>query len=216
MQTDEVAARFAAQSIMRLWFEQAIFDSGFMHADLHQGNFKVAILEDGDSLRIFIFDYGMAEVVENDIQRAFILLGAGASFNDPRIIAKALSAIMEGDTIAPKRLRALVKRRINQEMQVYDPENWIKWAALDLQLKLPDQLGTLARGGKLVTQLPQLLGDAKMSKKVAVQLAKKNLWRAITDWRYKYPLKLIDLGQIGFAAVKQKCVQLINRFLRRQ
>jgi len=122
---------------------------------------------------------------------------------------------MEGDTITPKRLRALVKHRIDQEMKSFDPENWIKWAAMDLQLKLPDQLGTLARGGKLVTQLPNLVGDLEMSKKVAIQLAKKNLWKAVTDWRYRYPLKLTDLGQVAYAAVKQKCVQWINRFLRR-
>ena len=213
---DKASAQFASQAIMRLWFEQALFKDGFMHADLHQGNFKVAVLEDSKNIRVAIFDYGMAELLEKDIQRAFILLGAGSTYNDPKIISKALAGIIinfPNDKNALNKLTNEINKEISSQNKSLKPVDWIKFIVKEGH-QLPDQLGTLARGGALVTQLPKIVGQKTLSKQIAIELAKKNILRSIIDWNYDFPLNISDLKQLGIKQIKKSCVNIINKFFK--
>ena len=44
--SDTGAKHVVAQEMVRMWFEQALFESGFLNADLHQGNFRVVLIEE--------------------------------------------------------------------------------------------------------------------------------------------------------------------------
>ena len=117
------------------------------------------------------------------------------------------------DKNALNKLTNEINKEISSQNKSLKPVDWIKFIVKEGH-QLPDQLGTLARGGALVTQLPKIVGQKTLSKQIAIELAKKNILRSIIDWNYDFPLNISDLKQLGIKQIKKSCVNIINKFFK--
>ena len=209
--TDVATKKIVAQEMIRMWFEEALFKSGFLNADLHQGNFRVVLIEENNKIKVLLYDFGLSSTLTKEDQRAFLLLGAGAHLKSPKIISEGLLASMQTNDAA---LKAKLIKDIKEEMAISPSkkaEDWVAWC-VQKNYFVSDKLGAFARGSLLLKQLPESVGDTEMFKDTIVKSAFKNLTHSFADRDYDYPLKKIDLLKIGLTAGHRSCVDLISRF----
>ncbi|MGZ3809510.1 MAG: AarF/UbiB family protein, partial [Bacteriovorax sp.] len=209
--TDEGARKIVSEEMLRMWFEEALFKSGFLHADLHQGNFRVVLIEENNKIKILLYDFGLTSTLSKEDQRAFLLVGAGAHLKSPGIITDGLMASMNSDD---KEVRATLMKNISEELKINpdkEAEEWVAWC-VKKNYFVSDKLGALARGSLLLKQLPESVGETSMFKDVVVKSAMKNLVHSITDREYNYPLTKIDLIKLAAVQFKNSCVDLVRSF----
>jgi hypothetical protein len=202
---------FTSRALVRMWLDEALFESGFLHGDLHQGNFKVTLLKEDKKILVTIFDFGMSAMVRPKIQRAFILLGAGAHFGDVKMIHESLRSISPRKLTSEESLHMLaaIKKRMNAGN--LSAEQWITWAVKQ-GYELPTEIGTLARVGALVGQLPKLVGNGEIYSEIAMDLAKKNTFESALSFKKSSPLKFKDFGRISVDFIKNSCQSLFRKF----
>lgn len=209
--TDTAAKKTVAQEMIRMWFEEALFRSGFLNADLHQGNFRVVLIEENNKIKILLYDFGLSSTLTKEDQRAFLLIGAGAYIKSPRTIADGLLVSMNSKDST---LRNKLINDIKAEMKLSPnkrPEDWVAWC-VQKNYFVSDKLGAFARGSLLLKQLPESVGDTEMFKETIIKSALTNLKRSVADRDYDYPLKTIDLIKIGMIHTGNSCVELFRRF----
>jgi hypothetical protein len=210
--TDEAAKQVVAQEMVRMWFEEALFESGFLNADLHQGNFRVVLIEEKDKIKVLLYDFGLSTILTKEDQRAFLLLGAGAYLKSSTTITDGLMASMNS---SDKNMRAKLMKDIEKEMKV-DPnklaEDWVAWCVTKNYF-VSDKLGAFARGSLLLKQLPESMGQTEMFKDVVIKSASTHLVKAIADRKYDFPLKKMDLVKIAAIQAKNSCMDMIKSFL---
>ena len=212
--TDVETKKIVAQEMVRMWFEEALFKSGFLNADLHQGNFRVVLVEENNKIKILLYDFGLSSTLDKEEQRAFLLLGAGAYLKSPKILTDGLMVSMDSkDSV----LRNKLLKDIEAEIKVNPgkrPEDWVVWC-VQKNYFVSDNLGAFARGSLLIKQLPESMGETEMFKDTIVKAAIKNLGHAIADRDYDYPLTKIDLVKIAVAQIKNSCVDLFRLFFKK-
>lgn len=211
--TDVGAKKAVAEEMVRMWFEEALFRSGFLNADLHQGNFRVVLIEENNKIKILLYDFGLSSTLSKEDQRAFILVGAGAYLKSPTTITDGLMASMNSKD--PK-VRAQLIKDIQIEMKLSPnkkAEDWVAWC-VQKNYFVSDKLGAFARGSLLLKQLPDSIGETEMFKDVVAKSAIKNLVHAIADRDYNYPLTKIDLIKLGSIQIKNSCVELFRSFFK--
>lgn len=211
--TDNAAKKIVAEEMLRMWFEEALFRSGFLNADLHQGNFRVVLIEEDNKIKILLYDFGLSSTLSKEDQRAFILVGAGAFLNSPSTIADGLMASMNS---TDKTLRAKLLKDIQEEMKVNPKkpaEAWVAWC-VQKNYFVSEKLGAFARGSLLLKQLPESIGETSMFKDVITKSAMTNLAHAVADRDYEYPLTKIDMVKLGFQQAKSSCLNLIKSFFK--
>lgn len=209
--TDTAAKKVVAEEMLRMWFEEALFKSGFLNADLHQGNFRVVLIEEDNKIKILLYDFGLSSTLTKEDQRAFILVGAGAFLNSPSTIADGLMASMNS---TDKALRTKLMKDIQEEMQrspKKPAEAWVAWC-VQKNYFVSDKLGAFARGSLLLKQLPESMGETSMFKDVITKSAVTNLVHSVVDRKYDYPLTKIDMVKLGYQQVKASCLNLIKSF----
>jgi predicted unusual protein kinase regulating ubiquinone biosynthesis (AarF/ABC1/UbiB family) len=208
---DNAAKKIVAEEMLRMWFEEALFRSGFLNADLHQGNFRVVLIEENNKIKILLYDFGLSSTLSKEDQRAFVLVGAGAFLNSPSTIADGLMASMNS---TDKALRAKLMKDIEEEMRrkpQKPAEAWVAWC-VQKNYFVSDKLGAFARGSLLLKQLPESIGETSMFRDVITRAAVTNLAHAIADRDYNYPLTKIDMIKLGYQQVKSSCKDLIKKF----
>lgn len=208
---DESVKKAVAQEMVRMWFEEALFRSGFLNADLHQGNFRVVLVEENKKIKILLYDFGLSSTLSKEEQRAFLLVGAGAYMKSSKTLADGLMVSMKSEDPA---LRAKLLKDIQAEMKASPnklPEDWVVWC-VQKNYFVSENMGALARGSLLLKQLPESMGDTEMFKDTIVKVAIKNLGQAVADRDYEYPLKKIDLIKLSIAQTKSYCIDLIKKF----
>ncbi len=206
--------KIVAQEMIRMWFEEALFKSGFLNADLHQGNFRVVLIEENKKIKILLYDFGLSSTLTKEDQRAFLLIGAGAYLKSPRTITDGLMVSMQS---TDGELRKKLIKDIQAEMiksPNKKPEDWVAWC-VQKSYFVSDKLGAFARGSLLLKQLPESMGETEMFKETIVKSALKNLTNSIADRNYKYPLKKIDLIKIAGIQMMNTCRDLIKSFWSR-
>lgn len=212
---DQTAKKIVAQEMIRMWFEEALFRSGFLNADLHQGNFRVVLIEENNKIKILLYDFGLSSTLSKEDQRAFLLIGAGAHLKSPTTITEGLMVSMQS---TDKTLRNKLIKDIKAEMVVSPnkaPEDWVAWC-VQKNYFVSDKLGAFARGSLLLKQLPESVGDSEMFKETIVKSAFKNLTRSVADRDYHYPLKKIDLVKIGAIGAGKSCMDFFRNFFGRK
>jgi predicted unusual protein kinase regulating ubiquinone biosynthesis (AarF/ABC1/UbiB family) len=112
--TDVGAKKVVAEEMLRMWFEEALFRSGFLNADLHQGNFRVVMIEEDKKIKVLLYDFGLSSTLSKEDQRAFILVGAGAYLKSPSTIANGLMASMNSQDAS---VRATLVKDIEAELK---------------------------------------------------------------------------------------------------
>ena len=210
--SDVGAKKIVAQEMVRMWFEEALFESGFLNADLHQGNFRVVLIEENDKIKVLLYDFGLSTTLNKEEQRAFILLGAGAYLRSPSTITDGLMVSMNS---ADAQLRAKLMKDIEAEMKVHPSkpaEDWVAWC-VKKNYFVSEKLGAFARGSLLLKQLPESVGQTEMFKDTVVKSATTHLVKAIADRNYDFPLKKMDLVKIAAVQAKNSCMDMVKSFL---
>lgn len=208
---DESIKKVVAQEMVRMWFEEALFKSGFLNADLHQGNFRVVLVEENNKIKILLYDFGLSSTLSKEEQRAFLMVGAGAYMKSSKTLTEGLMISMKSNDPV---LRAKLLKDIKAEMKANPnkkPEDWVVWC-VQKNYFVSDNLGALARGSLLLKQLPESIGQGELFKETILKTAIKNLGHAIADRDYEYPLTKIDMIKLSVAQSKSYCIDLIKKF----
>ncbi|OFZ73055.1 MAG: hypothetical protein A2451_16100 [Bdellovibrionales bacterium RIFOXYC2_FULL_39_8] len=201
-----------SRGLVRLWFTEAIFKSGFIHADLHQGNFVVFINQSTKDIDIVIFDYGMSEKLDNTIRRSFILIGAGAELEEIRLIAKGAALLSQK---SEEDIFEFISSNSDMMGKKFPAEKWITWLTKK-GILTSDKLAILARGGQLVSQLPAKLGRTDIAKEEIKRLAITNIKRSIYDRAVQLPINLKDFYYIGKTHLRSKCATIFSSLMGRK
>jgi predicted unusual protein kinase regulating ubiquinone biosynthesis (AarF/ABC1/UbiB family) len=206
--------KLIAKEMVRLWFEEALFKSGFLNADLHQGNFRVVLVEDNKKIKVIVYDFGLSATLSKADQRAFLLLGAGAYLSSPKILADGLMLSMNSNdgALRSKLLMDIEKEIKNQPIK--SPEAWVVWS-VQKNYFVSEKLGAFARGSLLIKQLPVNVGEIDMFKDTIMKVAIKNLGHALADRKYIFPLTSMDLIKISTAQIKKTCVEIFQTFFKK-
>ncbi|MBL6990507.1 MAG: hypothetical protein ISR65_12045 [Bacteriovoracaceae bacterium] len=216
VEIDDVDVRFSTtNAIVRTWFEEALFSSGYLHADLHQGNFKVLLTAGKKKLQVIFFDFGLATTLTRATQRAFMLIGAGARLHDAKLLANGIAEIPRDDGAKidyAKLLNEIAEKLKKQASSSVGADEWILWGMQEKYIFNKD-IGVLARGGKLVAQLPEAINDHKIMLTTLKELGLKYFKKAMTTLDYHFPLKLRDFFRISLVVGKGKCSASFSRFL---
>ena len=211
--TDTAAKKVVAEEMLRMWFEEALFRSGFLNADLHQGNFRVVMVEEDNKIKILLYDFGLSSTLSREDQRAFILVGAGAYLKSPKTITDGLMASMGSKD---PNIKAKLIKDIEAELKLNPnkgPEDWVAWC-VQKNYFVSDKLGAFARGSLLLKQLPESIGETEMFKDVVMKSAVKNLAHSIADRQYDYPLTKMDLIKLAMVQAQNSCKNLIKNFFK--
>lgn len=198
-----------AEAIMRAWFQEGLIDSGFIHSDLHQGNFTVNKIGQSTG-QVTLFDFGMSETLRLDTRKAFLLIGSGAQFSNAKLIADGMAV---GRNLSKSKKKALIKAIESQIDKIKKSEEWIIWGLREGHL-VNDQLGTLARGGTLVSQLGRLVDDEEMAENIVEDLLKENIRKGYFSLNYNFPLSRTEVLRVGMASVGDSCSSAIRKFFR--
>ncbi|WP_198295939.1 AarF/UbiB family protein [Bacteriovorax sp. Seq25_V] len=201
---DKFARSAVAKAIMQTWFEEALIKSGFVHSDLHQGNFTVRNVTP-DSAQVVLFDFGMSETLTKDTRQSFIMIGAGVEFKKPALIADGI-LLMDKEKASRQARKELIKKITAEINHIDKTEDWIVWALKEGHLK-NDQLGTLARGGVLVSQLGKIVGNETMHEDIVEDLLAKNAIKAFGK-NSDFPLTKGQVFRIGTSS----CAKSIKSF----
>lgn len=210
---DKGAKKIVAEEMLRMWFEEALFRSGYLNADLHQGNFRVGLIEENNKIKILLYDFGLSSTLSKEDQRAFILVGAGAHLKSASIITDGLMSSMNS---TDKKIRDMLIKDIEEELKRSPnkkAEDWVAWC-VQKNYFVSDKLGAFARGSLLLKQLPESIGETEMFMDVVVKSAAKNLAHSIADRDYNYPLTKMDMVRLGAAQIKNSCLNLIRSFFK--
>lgn len=203
---DESKKMVVSKGIMSAWFEEALLDSGYIHSDLHQGNFTVH-LKSPKRVEVVLFDFGMSETLSLQTRRAFIFIGAGTELSNAKLIAKGI-LVMDG-----KDTRANIKkltRVIEANSEGFDsPEQWILWAIKEKHME-SDELGTLARGGALVSQLGKITGEDELHKQVIEDLMVNKIKSEYFTRGFEFPLSRGEVLNIGRSYAGDSCSRAIR------
>ncbi|MDD4975143.1 MAG: AarF/UbiB family protein [Bacteriovorax sp.] len=211
--TDVGAKKVVAEEMLRMWFEEALFQSGYLNADLHQGNFRVVMIEEDKKIKVLLYDFGLSSTLSKEDQRAFLLVGAGAYLKSPATITNGLMVSMNSEDAT---LRATLMKDIEAELKKNpgkQAEDWVGWC-VQKNYFVSDKLGAFARGSLLLKQLPESIGETEMFKDIVVKSAVKNLVHSIADRNYDYPLTKIDLVKLAAIRVKNSCLELFQSFFK--
>lgn len=208
---DDAVKKVVSQEMVRMWFEEALFRSGFLNADLHQGNFRVVLIEENNKIKILLYDFGLSSTLSKEEQRAFLLVGAGAYMKSPKTLTDGLMVSMNSQDPA---LRAKLLKDIKAEMKARPnkkPEDWVVWC-VQKNYFVSDNLGALARGSLLLKQLPESVGEGELFKSTIAKAAFANIRHSFADRDYTFPLTKIDMIKLGVAQSKSYCIDLIKKF----
>jgi predicted unusual protein kinase regulating ubiquinone biosynthesis (AarF/ABC1/UbiB family) len=207
------AKKIVAQEMVRMWFEEALFKSGFLNADFHQGNFRIAVIEENNKIKIILYDFGLSSVLSKEEQRSFLLLGAGVHLKSPKILANGLMVSMKSkDSL----LRARLVKDITEEMKINlerKPEEWVLWC-IQKNYFVSDNLSALARGSMLIKQLPESIGEVELFKETILKTALGSLWRSMADRDYEFPLTKIDMVKLGVTQAKNSCMEIVYKIFK--
>lgn len=198
--------RAISRVLNQVWFSEAIMESGFIHADLHQGNFSVEQLSD-HFYRINLFDLGMAETLNTDLRRAFVLIGSGVKFEDAALIARGFSILNPDKPLA--QIKNLVREQMTKASLT--SEEWVMWGMRN-ELIVSEQLGSLARGSNLVYQLSKSMGieEETITSRSLIRTLAYNVAKKMFSFSGKSTLSSGDLWAITTSASGKSCMDLLN------
>ncbi len=163
-QTKEPAlAREAVQELARKWLGEALFGSGFFHADLHQGNIRVS--SQGKTVTLNLLDYGMTGQITEQLQNQFLAFGILAATQDIDLLTRAMWEMSqkEKNRLNLDEFRSLVAGEVARHQRAgvnrYPFSQWIIYAT-NLGLEFPSELVALNRGIVLMDRLLQDNGSS--------------------------------------------------------
>lgn len=126
--------------LLDLWFKNAVFGDGFIHADLHGGNLFMTMNEDHSS-ELSLIDFGSTAQLTAEEQAELIHLGAALFYYEPDAICQSLRKLsMEEpgqsevqDNLFRKLKEHIINRQVNTPYHsMYDELTYIITEAINL------------------------------------------------------------------------------------
>lgn len=189
------------EAMANMWFEEALFKSGFFHSDLHQGNFMVDFTD--DRILVSILDFGMGGRLSHETQKSFMLLSVGLELNEARIIAEAFWRLREKEATAVSReeflmrTSELVQQIRSGRLPKQDLDQWVSWA-MNQGIKLPYSFVSLQRGLVILNKALEEAGSKKTMTEVGLEISKSYLIQVIKDLRSTGVVSVADLARMGW------------------
>jgi len=203
-----------SRSIVKVWFEEALLNSGFFHSDLHQGNFSL-LLDDNNSdgkMKLALFDFGMSDTLKAKTKRSFLLISVGAKYQSANLLSRGILSIHDNpNNKKVKKLASTIEKIMKTE--TLDSQEWIIWAMKNGHLE-SEQLGTLARGGTLVSQLPKLVDDWDYTEEMVEDMLKDRMQGEYFSFDYDFPVTRTDVLRMGGARISSSCRKAMSFFFK--
>ncbi len=202
------------EDMAKLWLREAIFISGFHHADLHQGNMLFKELNN-NKIEVQFLDYGMAKTLNKDERKALIMLGKALKDNNLESAIKiTTSSIIDSkNTASIKSIASEFFSSPNREVKEF-----LEFL-ISKNVLIKEELVSFNRGLWLISQLLEnakssiLIEDLleEMTKELAGIDAKNRfkIFNKTKDWVDLTPFSKKELLKLG----KEKagsCSQLIK------
>lgn len=170
LRTSEPAiSKEIARGLMHKWVSEAFIRSGFIHADLHFGNFMAEMSHVLEETKFFyrlrgiekeevhinvpIIDFGMGGVIDKDFRRSFVSLVVAGKLNHPEAMKEILwkLSIEEKTEISKLEFYKAFDEKYQANKNIVDEEkrmkskDWVVWS-INKGLVLPEQFVSLSRG----------------------------------------------------------------------
>lgn len=205
-------AKQVARGLVHKWVSEAFISSGFIHADLHFGNFMSEILsniktkasllariskttENEVHLQVPIIDFGMGGIINKPFRKSFVSLVVAGKLNNPEAMKDILwsLAIKEETKISKidfdKAFDEKYKNVKKDSTIKMASKDWVIWA-IDKGLVLPSQFVSLSRGTGIMLLLAvryeiakKLSGMMKSAVKSSPALAHEAVENGLVDWK---------------------------------
>lgn len=199
-----------SNTLFELFFREALFGTGFMHSDLHQGNFTV-LESKGNKIKVAIYDYGMAHTLSMPARRSFLLIGAGAELGEADLLASGFKSFQKNVSKAElKKLVKLIKSEINANGQK-SAEDWIVWALQHGHLE-SSELGTMARGSLLIWQLPKQVKNVTQMEDFLELIVQEEVKKSAG--KKDFPLTRGDRFSLVAKSIKGSCFDMMRRLFK--
>jgi len=190
--------------LTKLWVEVLLFESGFFHSDLHQGN--VTFDFGRQILPMNILDFGMAGQLTERERKYFLILAVASEMNSPGMMTAALMGIsnLERNEINKSEFEERVIQKmsdLDRKNMILSPERWIAWA-LNQGIRFSSQIIGVSRG---FTILDKLLKEAQAGTTVlelSRSLAKKHKWQILDALSKVETMQLSDYMRMGRRALQ--------------
>ncbi len=149
--------RVAAEKISEQWLEHVFFKSGFFHADLHQGNLLMQVLD--EHIQVNILDFGMVGQLSAFQQKHILLLPLGLKLKQVDVVTDSFANLSREELSPAKKasLREFIQKKMLQTDDSVSIEEWTK-AVIKHGVELQYEFIKLNRG---LLAIQSLLQDAK-------------------------------------------------------
>lgn len=187
------------------WVQQAFFESGFFHADLHQGNILMHVAD--AQIHLNILDFGMTGQLTKNLRESAILLSVGIRLNHAGLITKHFKNLSKTKTL-PENFLEKCKQRIrsNAADSDFSISGWTAWA-LDNGLEINYEFLKLNRGMKAIEILLQDSKSSLTFEKIAFSILKHKkayVSQLVLGEKLLKSTDIADLIKIGFNNLFQK------------
>lgn len=194
------------EAVAKLWFNEVLFGSGFYHSDLHQGNFLVRVGE--PKTQVTLLDFGMGGVIDGEIQKNMMLLGAALQIQKADLITDIYWKIsLSGKN---QLTRAAFAQKVEQRLQDLQRQQlrenmfeWTGWASNE-GLRFPYDFINLNRGLVIINKSLEDAGSKLEFTSIAKALALQNPTKVLRALRSNSLLKWSDLIKLGWAHSPEK------------
>ncbi len=199
--------RAVDEVLAEMWIEEAFFDKGFYHSDLHQGNFMVHV-EDA-KVHLNLLDFGMGGSISPELRAQGMITGIAVEIKDETLLGRSFWNLSDKNRneLNESQFKTLLAEKMGRIRAGQEPaikiDEWTVWA-LDQGLRLPYEFMNLNRG--LVTII-KLLEDSGSKESLATLVKKITLKNPLKTYRLltEYgKLTTKDLAKMGVSLIGSK------------
>ncbi len=193
--------RVAAEKVSEQWLEHVFFKSGFFHADLHQGNLLMQVLD--EHIQINILDFGMVGQLSAFQQKHILLLPLGLKLKQVDVVTDSFANLSREELSPAKKadLREFIQKKMLQTDDTVSIEDWTK-SVLKHGVELQYEFIKLNRG---LLAIQSLLQDAKSPvdiETLTTRIALRNKAYVLNLVGSTPKIKYADLIRLGLQQLK--------------
>lgn len=190
--------RALVEKLAEVWVAELLFGSGFIHSDLHQGNYLVDY--SNEKIRLYLLDFGMGATIPAAKRRAVLLLSAAIEARRPDLIARGLFKLSDSPRrqislpAFEKAVRKKLELMAEPEMRI---EIWSAWA-MDQGLRFPAYFVSMNRGLTILEKSLENAGSKKTVNDFGELAARRNKWKTYQYLR-ETGLSFSEVMKLGWA-----------------
>ncbi len=130
------------------WVTEALFGSGFIHADPHPGNLRFQVSDDGSTITVKVLDFGMTGLLNKNIQDRLLVLNMATIAGDDALVAKKILEISTNKPVSEKKLSEELTnhRKVVQARGQHFDIGRVMEKVADLGFDFPGEFAAFARG----------------------------------------------------------------------